>query len=123
MENYQEIAEPWEPAASVQARNISLSSSLQRIPADPVKGKDLADNNFTKVLEDQKDEIGVHNLRCEEEDFYAEIKDLEDQMPDVADEIMKNIEQQSLRRHRSPTKPNKSKSGSGPTKKVVIVKK
>lgn len=112
VENYQ-IEEAREPAASDQSHRVSLSSSLQRTPADPVKVKDLEYGDYPKVVEDRQQETGVHDVRIEE-DYFAEMEILEDQIPDVAGQIIRNIEQ-TLRQHRSPTKPTRSMTKSRPT--------
>ena len=84
-----------------EARSVSLSASLQRVPADPVKGAELE-------LAEQKEshnfslerEIAANGLRSDHDFMFEGVEHLEDQIPDVAEKIMQNIER-SLRHSRN----------------------
>lgn len=90
--------------AAKQARSVSLSASLQRAPPDPVKSAELERaeerecpsissevNGHAIVTEVNDHDIGIHRLSlCDE--LFAGVEHLEDQIPNVADKIMRNIE-------------------------------
>ena len=64
-------------------KNTSLSASLQRIPSDPVKSKNRKSAVYN-YPEDFRDEIPTSD--------FSSTQHLEDEIPNVAENIMRNIE-------------------------------